>query len=194
LHSDSEQRFEIVFRETYHGLFQFLLHASILAYCKKFFNMLYSAQYLENRIVYGLDGAGPSVKTRPCCSRCTRLCAVTKARHHWLYGFRKCSRTQTELRKSLRPCGYVPRGVASKDAGVAGSQDAHRKLWAIHPFAQGMEPATGMAPPRKQRHEWMRLFPRFSLSTTVCTESRPRRSSQCTDYAREAEAPGLASR
>ncbi len=48
LHSDSEQRFEIVFRETYHGLFQFLLHASILAYCKKFFNMLHSAQYLEN--------------------------------------------------------------------------------------------------------------------------------------------------
>ncbi len=39
---------------------------------------------------------------------------------------------------------------------------------------------------------WMdALVPRFSLPTTVRTESRPRRISQHTDYAREAEATGL---
>ena len=36
------------------------------------------------------------------------------------------------------------------------------------------------------------MFPRFSSSTTVCTESRPRRISQPTAYRREAkEAVGI---
>jgi len=35
------------------------------------------------------------------------------------------------------------------------------------------------------------LVPRFSLPTTVLTESQPRCISQSTDYAREAEAAGL---
>src|SRR5260370_18404146 len=82
-------------------------------------------------------------------------------------------------------------GRASKDAGVPGSQDAKRKLWAILPFADGMEPATGMAPRRKQR-AWMdALVPRFSLPTTVFIESQPRCISQSTDYAREAEEAAL---
>jgi len=65
------------------------------------------------------------------------------------------------------------------------------KLWAIYPFRKGMRVATGMAPPRKQR-AWMdALVPRFPLPTTVFDESRPRRISQNTDYAREAEAARL---
>jgi hypothetical protein len=52
-------------------------------------------------------------------------------------------------------CSPVPRGVASKDAGVACSQDAKRKLWAIHSFAWGMEQGTGLAPPRSRMHGWM---------------------------------------
>jgi len=89
------------------------------------------------------------------------------------------------------PLWVCSQGRASKDAGVPGSQDANRKLWAILPFAHGMEPATGMAPPRKQR-AWMDvLVPRFSLPTTVFIESQPRCISQSTDYAREAEEAAL---
>ena len=71
------------------------------------------------------------------------------------------------------------------------SKRRKRELWAIHPFLKGMRGATGLAPPRKQV-AWMdELFPRFSLPTTVFTESRPRRISQSADYEREAEAAGL---
>src|SRR5260370_15950629 len=59
------------------------------------------------------------------------------------------------------PLGYVPRGAALKDAGVALLQDAKRKLWAILPFAWGMRRLTGLAPPRKQRHVWMSWFRAF---------------------------------
>ena len=88
--------------------------------------------------------------------------------------------------------GYVPRGVASKDAGVACSQDARRKLWAIHPFAWGMEqgngPGTAQEPDAR-----MDAPPLCSSSfTTIGTESRPRCSSQSIAYRREAkEAAGL---
>ena len=44
-----------------------------------------------------------------------------------------------------------------------------------------------MAPPRKQWLCMEIVFPRFSSSTTVCTESRPRRISQPAAYRREAE-------
>jgi hypothetical protein len=53
------------------------------------------------------------------------------------------------------PLGYVPRGVASKDAGVACSQDAKRKMWAIHPEAKGMEQGTGEGLAQEPMHGWM---------------------------------------
>ena len=140
--------------------------------------------------MYGFAGAGPAVKhdrvvpdvqgyvllRRHDTNGCTALGSVTA----WKIAQEKPP-----------PLWVCSQGIASKDAGVPGSQDANRKLWAILPFAHGMEPATGMAPPRKQI-AWMdALVPCFSLPTTVLTESRPRRISQSTDYAREAEATGL---
>src|SRR5260370_35803773 len=71
------------------------------------------------------------------------------------------------------PLGEVPRGVGSKEAGVPGSQDANRKVWAIPPFAWGMEAGTGMAPSRKQRAGMDALVPRFSSSTTIGNEPWP---------------------
>jgi hypothetical protein len=44
--------------------------------------------------------------------------------------------------KASACAGSFPQ-VASKEAGVPVSQDAKRKLWAIHPFAPGMEAGTG---------------------------------------------------
>ena len=75
---------------------------------------------------------------------------------------------------------------------LASPRRRKRKLWAIHPFAQGMETPTGMAPPRKQA-AWMdALVPRFSLPTTGLEPSSYYvASTQSTDYAREAEATGL---
>src|SRR6266849_11182870 len=46
---------------------------------------------------------------------------------------------KNSCRKSLRPCGYVPKGVASKDVGVGLLQDAK---------SIGTQPSTGSA-----RHE-----------------------------------------
>ena len=44
-----------------------------------------------------------------------------------------------------------------------------------------------MAPPQETMVCMEIVFPRFSSSTTVCTESRPRRISQPAAYRREAE-------
>ena len=41
------------------------------------------------------------------------------------------------------------------------SQDADRKLWAIYPFARGMERVTGLAPPRSRMRVWMRRLYAF---------------------------------
>jgi hypothetical protein len=83
-------------------------------------------------------------------------------------------------------------GEASKDVGVPGSQDADRKLWAILPLAASAWNQQRAWHRKGKQFAWMdALFPRFSLPTTMLTESRPRRIAQSTAYAREAEATGL---
>ena len=72
--------------------------------------------------MYGFAGAGPAVKTLPCCSKCTRLCAVAKARHHRVYGFRKCGRRDNIAQEKPHAPRLAER--VSKDTGVGGSQDA----------------------------------------------------------------------
>src|SRR5258707_11220494 len=77
-------------------------------------------------------------------------------------------------------CSWFPR----RQPQVVG----HSSLCARHPARNGHGTA-------QETDTWMGArVPRFSLRTTVRTESRPRRIAQRTDYAREAEAPGLSSR
>ena len=91
--------------------------------------------------MYGFAGAGPAVKTLPCCSKCTRLCAVAKARHHRVYGFRKCGRRDNIAQEKPHAPRLAER--VSKDTGVGGSRTpkaqvvGHASLCARHGTSNG---------------------------------------------------------
>ena len=89
------------------------------------------------------------------------------------------------------PMGDVPRGAASKDAGVGISQDVKsRSCGPFIPFGKAWRSQRAWHRARNSRHGWMLCFS-FSLPTTGLTESQPRCISRRTDYARETEAAGL---
>src|SRR5258708_2382034 len=65
-------------------------------------------------------------------------------------GFRKWSACKRRApRKSLHPCGYVPREESRKIRVLGLPKMPKRELWAIHPFSKGMGAPTGMAPPQE---------------------------------------------
>ena len=98
---------------------------------------------------------------------------------------------KNSIKEKPPPLGDVPKGAASKDAGVTALHApktggvGHASLSERHESSNG--PGTAKA---NRRHGWMPCFS-FSLPTTVFTESRPRCISQSTDYARETAAAGF---
>jgi hypothetical protein len=88
--------------------------------------------------VYGFRSEGLRVKTLPCCSKCTTLCAVTKVRHHWMHGFRKCG-SRDKLAKAKPPTPLATERV-SKDTGVGAPQGAeNRSCGPFIPFGKAWE-------------------------------------------------------
>jgi hypothetical protein len=82
--------------------------------------------------------------------QCTLLYAAAKARHRWMYGFRKCGSSVTRAQGKASAPGVRSQGSSVERRGCWSSPGRRkRKLWAIHPFAKGTGRPTGMAPPRR---------------------------------------------
>ena len=135
--------------------------------------------------MYGFAGEGPAVKTLPCCSKCTRLCAVAKARHHRMYGFRKCGRRDNIAQEKPHAPRLAER--VSKDTGVGGSQDAESaSCGPCIPLCKAWNQQRAWHRPGEHTHAWMRSLS-YSSSITMLTESEPRSSSQRIAYRGVAE-------
>ena len=92
-----------------------------------------------------------------------RLFAVPKVRTQQRSGESSwSSRDKIAPRKSLRPCGYVPRGAASKDAGVGAPQDAtNRSCGPFIPFGKAGESQRAWHRPGNTTPEWRPCFRAF---------------------------------
>ena len=106
---------------------------------------------------------------------CNAIFDATKVRTHKSIGFRKWRVSKKLLRKSLRPCGNVPTGVASKGVGVGLPQDARNgSCGPFFPFRKAWEHQRAWhRPPRNSRQGWLLCF-RYASLTTVFTEPQPR--------------------
>jgi hypothetical protein len=135
--------------------------------------------------VYGFRSEGLRVKTLPCCSKCTTLCAVTKVRHHWMYGFRKCG-SRDKIAKAKPPTPLATERV-SKDTGVGAPQDAENlSCGPFIPFGKAWEHQRAWHRPGENEHGWMFSLS-YSSSITMRAESEPRSISQHIAYRGVAE-------
>jgi|GEM_PF-6725452 len=92
-----------------------------------------------------------------------------------------------ELKEKPPPLGCVPRGAASKDAGVGPPQDAgNGSCGPFIPFQKAREDQQAWHRPGENTSEWRRSLS-FSSSTTMHAESEPRSTSRRIAYRGEAE-------
>ena len=105
---------------------------------------------------------------------------------------RRCFWSGVQSRLSCKAAVLSKWARKVKTKGAGGSQDAKSlSCGPFIPLGKAWNYQRAWHRPGNKPPEWGGLVPCFSLPTTVLTESRPRRISQSTDYAREAEAARL---